>query len=843
MANTTIPNLPPAISLDGTELWELVQNGVSRRATTQQLVNLASSGSGTVTLINTAGALTGGPITGSGTISLAANAVTNQYLAPMGPGTLKGNLTGSTADPQDVTVNAVLDSIGATPGSMLYRGAGAWTLVPPGTTGQYLTTSGAVPQWGNLSVGPSSLTPTGVSAGTYGTASSIPQFTVLASGQLSAAGNVSIQISTSQVTGLGTMATQNATAVAITGGTMNGVVIGGGAPAAASFTNILAGTWLGTAIGVAYGGTGSTTAPGARSNLGAAASGAVGSSGITMSSARLLGRSTAGTGAIEEITIGANLTLSGGVLSATGGGGGGTATNLAGGAAGSVPYQSAVDTTTFLAIGAANTVLTSSGTAPQWSTSLTLAGTVSATKFIPVSGGTVTGNGMYLSGTNEISFSTNGVRRFTILDNGYYAFSDTARVGVSTSPSFNLADGLGVYNGRDLSVWSSSTATTGDYARIGWNGSIPRLLYGNSSISNGTDFAIQVQGSTLPEAVMYFRGDRRVKVGIDTTFRGSASSGAATWGIFQVGSNTARNESIFLLNSTSTAALSILDTSGDLQISTFDARNIIFGRNFNTTFAETMRLWSSGGATIQNRLAVNTSQIGLSDGVTVWNSGEVSINSGVPSGSNQIHLRMVFSGAEPQLVFGAYGVSGGANFGIYEQGASIRSQRMFFDTNNRVMVGSLTPFRGNTGAQFGALQVGFNNDTNVSIFAANSVSTSAFTILGTSGDLQISTFDARNIIFGRNFNTTFVEAMRLTSTGGMTVAGTTTLSALTASTVLTLNASKEIVGVTSVPVANGGTGATDAATARTNLTAQKTITSGTATPTGGVSGDIYLQYT
>ena len=48
-----------------------------------------------------------------------------------------------------------------------------------------------------------------------------------------------------------------------------------------------------------------------------------------------------------------------------------TATNLAGGAAGSVPYQSGVATTTFLAIGAANRVMTSTGTAPQWVTSLT----------------------------------------------------------------------------------------------------------------------------------------------------------------------------------------------------------------------------------------------------------------------------------------------------------------------------------------------------------------------------------------------------------------------------------------------------------------------------------------
>jgi len=44
-------------------------------------------------------------------------------------------------------------------------------------------------------------------------------------------------------------------------------------------------------------------------------------------------------------------------------------------------------------------------------------------------------------------------------------------------------------------------------------------------------------------------------------------------------------------------------------------------------------------------------------------------------------------------------------------------------------------------------------------------------------------------------------------------------------------------------VSNGGTGATTAAGARTNLDAQKTITSGTASPSGGSDGDIYLQYT
>ena len=55
----------------------------------------------------------------------------------------------------------------------------------------------------------------------------------------------------------------------------------------------------------------------ARTNLGAAGSGAVGSSGLTMATARLLGRTTAGSGAVEEITLGSGLSFSGTTLNAS----------------------------------------------------------------------------------------------------------------------------------------------------------------------------------------------------------------------------------------------------------------------------------------------------------------------------------------------------------------------------------------------------------------------------------------------------------------------------------------------------------------------------------------------
>lgn len=56
-----------------------------------------------------------------------------------------------------------------------------------------------------------------------------------------------------------------------------------------------------------------------------------------------------------------------------------TATNLAGGAAGSLPYQSGAGATTFLSIGTNNFVLTSNGTAPVWTTNTGTGNVVRAT--------------------------------------------------------------------------------------------------------------------------------------------------------------------------------------------------------------------------------------------------------------------------------------------------------------------------------------------------------------------------------------------------------------------------------------------------------------------------------
>jgi hypothetical protein len=62
---------------------------------------------------------------------------------------------------------------------------------------------------------------TAVTPNTYGNATNVGQFTVDAQGRITSASNVAISIAAANVSGLGTMSTQDANNVAITGGTVN----------------------------------------------------------------------------------------------------------------------------------------------------------------------------------------------------------------------------------------------------------------------------------------------------------------------------------------------------------------------------------------------------------------------------------------------------------------------------------------------------------------------------------------------------------------------------------------------------------------------------------------------
>lgn len=64
-------------------------------------------------------------------------------LGTRGANTIMGNNTGSASTPLDLTASQVLDMVWSTRGSILYRGASGWAILPPWSSGQSLTSQGA----------------------------------------------------------------------------------------------------------------------------------------------------------------------------------------------------------------------------------------------------------------------------------------------------------------------------------------------------------------------------------------------------------------------------------------------------------------------------------------------------------------------------------------------------------------------------------------------------------------------------------------------------------------------------------------------------------------------------
>lgn len=89
----------------------------------------------------------------------------------------------------------------------------------------------------------------GVTPNTYGGANKVSVISVNSRGILTSASESTIAIASSQVTDAGTMITQNASSVAITGGTLQNTYIGTVTPATGAFTNLTA---TGTVSGVGF---------------------------------------------------------------------------------------------------------------------------------------------------------------------------------------------------------------------------------------------------------------------------------------------------------------------------------------------------------------------------------------------------------------------------------------------------------------------------------------------------------------------------------------------------------------------------------------------------------------
>ena len=185
-------------------------------------ITTAANPQGTVTSVSGTGSVNGitltGTVTSSGSLTLG--------------GTL-GGIANSQLTNSSITINGSSVSLG---GSVTVTATASNALtIGTGLSGTSYNGSTAVTI---------ALANTTVTASTYGSASSVPVFAVNAQGQLTSVTNTAIAIANTAVSGLGTMSTQNANSVAITGGSIDNATIGATTATTGKFTTVTATTGI-----------------------------------------------------------------------------------------------------------------------------------------------------------------------------------------------------------------------------------------------------------------------------------------------------------------------------------------------------------------------------------------------------------------------------------------------------------------------------------------------------------------------------------------------------------------------------------------------------------------------
>ena len=283
-----------------------------------------------------------------------------------------------------------------------------------------------------------SITPVGTS-GTYGSASSVPVFVTNASGQVSSVTNTTISIAPSQI---------NATIPnsGLTNSTISGVALGSNLANLTAGTNITfsSGTTYNGSSAITINASSTMVYPGA--GIPNSTGSAWGTSYSTTGSGTVVALATSptfvtpilgtpqsgnfSTGTFTWPTFNQNTT--GNASTAT------TANNLSGTTQYSLPYQSASATTGYLSPGTANSVLITNGvgSAPSWSTQASLS-VGSATNIVGGTAGAIA----YQTGSGATSFLSLGTSGY-VLTSGASAPSYTAQSSLAVGTATNLAGGV-----------------------------------------------------------------------------------------------------------------------------------------------------------------------------------------------------------------------------------------------------------------------------------------------------------------------------------------------------------------------------------------------------------------
>jgi hypothetical protein len=333
-----------------------------------------------------------------------------------------------------------------------------------------------------------SITNTGVTAGAYGSGSSVPTYSVNAQGQLTLAANVSIAINANQITS-GTIASS------LISGSYSGIT-GVGTLVDLTVTNVINGSINGNAATATTAGSSTTS-----TNLSGGSTGAIpyqtsaGATTFLASGTGVLVGGSAPSYTTTPALVGTNFTgtasglsIGGNAATAT------TATNIAGGTVNAFPYQNAAGSSVFLAAGTVGYILQTNSTSspPAWvaPSGLTVGYATN------ISGG-VAGAVPYQSAVGTTGFSAAGTSSQVLLSGGTgsptWANQSTLSVGYSTNLNGGAAGSVPYQTG-------SNTTT---FLAAGTNGYVLTLAAGLPTWSALPATGVTIVDDTTTNATRY----------------------------------------------------------------------------------------------------------------------------------------------------------------------------------------------------------------------------------------------------------------------------------------------------------------------------------------------------
>lgn len=345
-----------------------------------------------------------------------------------------------------------------------------------------------------------------------------------------------------------------------------------------------------------------------------------------------------------------------------------TATNLSGGAAGSIPYQTASSTTTFLSAGTSGDILTYGGSAaPVWSsgtgtgspvrataptfgtsidggatfgafassTTLTIGSTGTGTSTTNISTGAVTtggtktiniGTGAAAGGTTDITIGATSGTSTVYIKGNLQVDGTTTTINTTnlTVDDLNIIVGDGVTtaaggDGAGLSVGTSGVTFTYNHSNTSWQSTENfNIVTGKAYKINGTNV---LTGSALGSGVT---GSSLTSVGTLTS--GTLGSGFTTVAASVGGTGQSTytvGDLLYASGSTALSKLSSSSTAGSVLASTGSAAAPEY-----KTISLTNGSVTSGAGTLT--LAVqNAAADGTTKGIAAFNSTSFSASSGV----------------------------------------------------------------------------------------------------------------------------------------------------------------------------------------------------------------------